>query len=76
MGPGGWGGAEADVHHSPTDADICALLTLWWCTDTMPRSIYPYRNRPPSGVEGATGDASLYIKQPVGFSDFPQEVSG
>lgn len=62
-------------YYSPSDADVCALLTLWWCTDTMSRSIYLYRNRnSKAGPSGPTGDPALNIKQPWGFSDFPYEV--
>lgn len=41
----------------------------------MPRSIYNYRNRPPTGPESAGSDPKLYIRQPIGYSDFPKEVS-
>ncbi|PWN36302.1 alpha/beta-hydrolase [Meira miltonrushii] len=58
----------------PSDAEICAQLTLYWCTDTMARSIYNYRNRvQPSGSLPRT-DPNLYINQPFGMSDFPFEV--
>lgn len=69
---------ELAVHcplDSPSDADICAVLTLYWCTYTMPRSIYNYRNRPPTGPETTARDTSLYLKQPMGFSDFPKEIA-
>lgn len=62
------------VHDSPSDADLCALLTLYWCTDTMPRSIYNYRNRPPVTGQLPVTDPALNIKQPFGMSDFPFEV--
>lgn len=41
----------------------------------MSRSIYNYRNRPQTGPESAGSDLKLYIRQPIGFSDFPKEVS-
>lgn len=47
---------------------------MYWCTDTMARSIYQYRNRPPTGPETTSRDTAFFIKQPVGFSDFPKEV--
>ncbi|MCO5589702.1 hypothetical protein L7F22_043670 [Adiantum nelumboides] len=58
----------------PSDAEICAQLTLYWCTDTMARSIYNYRNREqPTGSLPRT-DPNLYINQPFGMSDFPFEI--
>ncbi|CAO1616424.1 unnamed protein product [Jaminaea pallidilutea] len=63
------------THHDPPDHDIFESLTLWWLTETMPRALYPYRNRPVSG--GMMQQASQkenFIHRPVGFSDAPYEL--
>ncbi|KAK0538059.1 hypothetical protein OC842_001406 [Tilletia horrida] len=58
----------------PSESEILTSLTLWWCTDTMPRSLYPYRNRPPLGVQAVIALPENYIRCPVGHSDFPKEI--
>jgi pimeloyl-ACP methyl ester carboxylesterase len=42
-------------------------ITLWWFTNTMPRSVYPYR-----GIFSPTMPAR--IEKPFGFSLFPYEI--
>ncbi|CAD6976472.1 unnamed protein product [Tilletia controversa] len=58
----------------PSESEILTSLTLWWCTDTMPRSLYPYRNRPPLGVQSVIARPENFIKCPTGHSDFPKEI--
>jgi hypothetical protein len=60
---------------SPEDHELLASLTLWWCTETMPRSLYPYRNRPPAGQQSIVSRRENFIKVPTGYSDNPQDVS-
>ncbi|KAN0062036.1 hypothetical protein ACQY0O_006031 [Thecaphora frezii] len=57
------------------DADILTSLTLWELTGTLPRSLYPYRNRPPQGMSAVVSDPRNYIGCPVGFSDFNDIIS-
>ncbi|KAE8228758.1 hypothetical protein CF326_g6299 [Tilletia indica] len=59
---------------APSDSEILTSLTLWWCTDTMPRSLYPYRNRPPLGAQSVIGRPENFIKCPTGHSDHPKEI--
>lgn len=59
----------------PTDSEIVSVMTLYWCTDTMPRSIYSYRNRPPVTGQMPVMNHAYDLKQPFGMSDFPYEVS-
>ncbi|KDN35817.1 alpha/beta-hydrolase, partial [Tilletiaria anomala UBC 951] len=65
---------EESYTHSPEDAEILASLTLWWCTGTMARSLYPYRNRPATGVSAAISRPENFIKAPTGYSNSPYEL--
>ncbi|PWN43642.1 alpha/beta-hydrolase [Ceraceosorus guamensis] len=58
----------------PPDSEILASLTLWWCTDTMARSLYPYRNRPASGLQGVISRPENRIPCPFGYTDNPYEI--
>lgn len=59
----------------PSDDEIFASLTLWWVTDTMPRSLLAYRNRPLGrGLQDVAGLKEMFITVPVGYSDFPFEL--
>lgn len=59
----------------PPDDEILASLTLWWVTDTMPRSLLAYRNRPLGrGLQEVAGQPENFIHVPVGYSDFPFEL--
>ncbi|KAK0546345.1 hypothetical protein OC861_005310 [Tilletia horrida] len=58
----------------PSESEVLTSLTLWWLTDTMGRSLYPYRNRPPLGVQTVIGLPENYIRVPTGHSDFPKEI--
>jgi len=49
--------------------EILTSLTLWWCTQTFPTSIYPYRDRAIT-----TDSPEYYIKTPTGYSSFPKEL--
>ncbi|OOF93430.1 hypothetical protein ASPCADRAFT_398462 [Aspergillus carbonarius ITEM 5010] len=53
---------------------IIESVTLYWFTETLPRSIYHYReNFPPPEVRHAE-DPRWYIRKPFGFSYFPKEL--
>ncbi|KAH8809006.1 Alpha/Beta hydrolase protein [Xylogone sp. PMI_703] len=53
---------------------VLASVTLYWLTDTFPRSIYHYRESfPPPKIMPAM-DPRWYINKPLGFSYFPKEL--
>jgi len=57
-----------------TDTDpaldtILTNVTLYWFTQSFPRSIYPYRS-----LFGGGQSKDGYIKKPLGFSYFPKEL--
>ncbi|KAI9738745.1 MAG: hypothetical protein M1834_008252 [Cirrosporium novae-zelandiae] len=53
---------------------ILESVTLYWLTETFPRSIYHYREGfPPPKVMPAM-DPRWYIRKPLGFSYFPMEL--
>ena len=57
------------------DEEILASLTMWWCTDTMPRSIYPYRNRPIRTVQTLKEmQQEMFVKVPTGLTNNPKEI--
>ena len=56
---------------------ILADVSLYWLTDTFPKSLYPYRQLFTPGVVGAHEDPRWYIgaDTAVGFSWFPREIA-
>ncbi|KAA8643474.1 hypothetical protein EYZ11_001429 [Aspergillus tanneri] len=53
---------------------VLESVTLYWFTETLPRSMYHYReNFPPPKVRHAM-DPRWYIRRPLGFSYFPMEL--
>ncbi|KAJ5692502.1 hypothetical protein N7462_001925 [Penicillium macrosclerotiorum] len=54
---------------------IFESVSLYWLTDTFPRSIYTYRQNFPSPSVPAANDPRWYIKKPFGFSFFPKELA-
>ncbi|OJJ69918.1 hypothetical protein ASPBRDRAFT_678370 [Aspergillus brasiliensis CBS 101740] len=53
---------------------ILESVTLYWFTETFPRSIYHYReNFPPPKLRHAE-DPRWYIRKPFGFSYYPMEL--
>ncbi|KAH8822004.1 Alpha/Beta hydrolase protein [Xylogone sp. PMI_703] len=57
---------------TPSLNEILASISLYWLTDTYPRSIYPYRE---SYVANPTHSAPvIYVNKPLGYSSFPKEV--
>ncbi|PWY83538.1 alpha/beta-hydrolase [Aspergillus heteromorphus CBS 117.55] len=53
---------------------ILESVSLYWFTETFPRSIYHYReNVPPPKVKHAE-DPRWYIEKPFGFSYYPMEL--
>ncbi|KAF2429983.1 alpha/beta-hydrolase [Tothia fuscella] len=55
--------------------EILASVTLYWLTETFPRSIYPYRQLFTPGVIGVHENPDWYIEKPLGFSWFPKELA-
>ena len=54
---------------------ILEAVSLWWFTETMPRSCYPYRQFFSTGVRSTAHDhPDMYIEKPFGYSLFPKEV--
>ncbi|KAJ9641439.1 hypothetical protein H2199_005409 [Coniosporium tulheliwenetii] len=62
---------------TPPLATILTFITVYWLTDTFPRSIYPYRADFASSDEVPShGNPRWRIPdgKPFGFSDFPKEI--
>lgn len=57
----------------PSMETILEAVSLWWFTETMPRSMYPYRQSIEGKTKGFTHQ-DLYIDKPFGFSWFPKEL--
>lgn len=57
---------------------ILTFVTIYWLTDTFPRSIYPYRNDfSPNENVPSHGDSLRWripAGKPFGFSHFPHEI--
>ncbi|KAL1988595.1 hypothetical protein VTN96DRAFT_8990 [Rasamsonia emersonii] len=58
----------------PTDL-ILESVTLYWLTETLPRSIYPYRQLFTPGTVSAHEKPQWYIHKPFGYSWFPKELA-
>jgi microsomal epoxide hydrolase len=61
----------------PALEEILRAVSLYWLTDSFPRSIYPYRAfakriTAPEAEKGSRW--GQYIKKPYGFSWFPKEL--
>ncbi|KAJ5161109.1 Isopenicillin N synthase [Penicillium capsulatum] len=54
---------------------ILESITLYWLTETFPRSLYSYRQNFPPPPIAAANDRRNYIKKPFGFSAFPLELA-
>ncbi|OOQ81806.1 epoxide hydrolase [Penicillium brasilianum] len=54
---------------------ILESITLYWLTETFPRSIYTYRQNYPTPPIPASNDPRWYIHKPFGFSCFPRELA-
>lgn len=55
---------------SPSLDHILTNVSLYWFTQSFPRSIYPYRQ-----MFGTARMEPEYIKKPLGFSFFPKELN-
>ncbi|CAO1624705.1 unnamed protein product [Parajaminaea phylloscopi] len=67
--------AWTDPRRPPADSLVFESLTLWWCTDTMARAVYPYRNRDvKDGPLTAVTRPENYIHNPTGYSMAPYEL--
>ncbi|KAF8572983.1 putative epoxide hydrolase, partial [Ramaria rubella] len=59
---------------SPSLDTILESVTLWWVTETFPRSIYPYRKLDSSHGGPIHMDPNLHLNVPLGFSNFAKEI--
>jgi len=61
----------------PSTETILRHVSLYWLTDTYPRSVYPYRaffnNDGPPKLP-PPDSPHMYIKKPLGYSIFPKEI--
>ncbi|EGR53043.1 uncharacterized protein TRIREDRAFT_103175 [Trichoderma reesei QM6a] len=55
--------------------EVLASVTLYWLTETFPRSIYPYRQLFTPGIIGAHENPQWHINKPFGYSFFPKELA-
>jgi microsomal epoxide hydrolase len=71
-------GTWTDAKSTPDMKTILAFVTLYWLTDTFPRSIYPYRTDfSPREDVPAHGDSVRWRipdGKAFGFSHFPHEI--
>jgi len=53
-------------------------VTLYWFTEYGSRSVYPYRQKTPTGRSSAEtpGAPEYYITKPLGYSLFAKEIAG
>lgn len=63
-----WSDGELPLHH------ILDAASLYWLTDTFPRSIFPYRNggSPPSDLHSSQ---EYFLNIPMGYSHFPKDIA-
>ncbi|MCJ1235221.1 hypothetical protein MMC14_003188 [Varicellaria rhodocarpa] len=54
---------------------ILESVTLWWLTETFPRSIYPYRGTTPPKADFTHDNPKRYIHKPLGYSWFHKELA-
>lgn len=67
--------AWTDPHHPLAASIIFESLTLWWCTETMARALYPYRNCDiKDGPLSAVAKPENFIHVPTGYSMAPYEL--
>ncbi|KAF2462450.1 putative epoxide hydrolase [Lineolata rhizophorae] len=67
----------ADEDTTPSTETILTFVTLYWLTQTLPRSIYPYRSDfAPSERVPSHGHPAWNIPagKAFGYSDFPNEI--
>lgn len=65
--------AWSDV--TPPLTEILDAVTLYWFTQSFPRSIYPYRDREQSPHDPFSKDSPYHIgSKPLGYSWFPMEL--
>ena len=58
----------------PSLDTILEAVSLWWFTETMPRSCYPYRQFYGGESTGGHDKKEMYVKKPLGYSLFPKEL--
>ncbi|POS74617.1 epoxide hydrolase [Diaporthe helianthi] len=64
----------ADSRHPLKLETILELVSLYWFTNTFPRSIYPYRLLAQSMVDGKVTPIPTSKETPLGYSTFPGEI--
>ncbi|OKL55701.1 hypothetical protein UA08_09051 [Talaromyces atroroseus] len=63
-----------DKRHPIPLQTILKEVTLYWLTETFPRSIYTYRESYPTPPVPYVQSPELHIHKPLGFSYYPQEI--
>lgn len=63
-----------DRHPLPLPT-ILADVTLYWLTDSISTSLWPYRQLFTPGNIGAHENPEWFIRKPLGFSWFPKEIA-
>ncbi|KIW01463.1 uncharacterized protein PV09_07220 [Verruconis gallopava] len=59
---------------TPPTEEILDSATLYWLTDTFPRSIYPYRQFFGPTPKLFHPDPAYHVKKPLGYSKCPKEI--
>lgn len=68
---------EKYLEWSDVDPELDTILEvamLYWLTESGGKSVYPYRQKLPSGKTPSEVPEQFYIKQPMGCSYFPKEL--
>ncbi|KAJ5819033.1 epoxide hydrolase [Penicillium riverlandense] len=69
---------EKYLEWSDEDPDLDTILqtaTLYWATETLPSSLYHYRQLFEPGSFGSHANPEWYIGKPLGFSSFLHEIA-
>ncbi|KAJ7126248.1 Alpha/Beta hydrolase protein [Mycena epipterygia] len=59
----------------PKIETVLEAVSLYWFTDTIARSLYPYRQLFTPGQIGAHENPKWYITKAFGYSSFPKEIT-
>ncbi|KAK3643090.1 hypothetical protein LTR56_010464 [Elasticomyces elasticus] len=59
----------------PAMSTILEDVSLYWLTDTIGTSLWPYRQLFTPGTIGAHENPAWHINKPLGFSWFPKEIA-
>ncbi|KAI5478694.1 alpha/beta-Hydrolase [Pseudohyphozyma bogoriensis] len=59
---------------TPSDDTILEHVSLYWLTNTIATTVYPYRHTPKDSP-GVQNNPAWFIRKPFGFVSFPKELS-